>query len=285
MRAESRFFTPPIFMKGMIGMDWKKIMSEDAVPLETLKEDGGFCGIFRTIGFVGDSLSSGEFESFDENENRNYHDMFDYSWGQYIARAIGAKAYNFSRGGMTAEEYCEGFADNNRMWDSAKACQAYVIALGVNDISKNGSNLGDISDIDLEDYKNNKKTFVGYYAQIIQRYKKIQPRAKFFLMTIPHDGRKDKERTEAEELHAALIYKLAETFSNTYVLDFRKYAPEYGKEFYDAFMLGGHMNPMGYMLTAKMVMSYIDFIIRHNPKDFKEVPFIGTDLKNLSENK
>ena len=38
------------------------------------------------------------------------------------------------------------------------------------------------------------------------------------------------------------------------------------------------MNPMGYVFTAHMVASYIDYIIRHNMKDFEEAGFIGTDL-------
>ena len=40
----------------------------------------------------------------------------------------------------------------------------------------------------------------------------------------------------------------------------------------------GHMTPAGYLLTAKMTAAYIDYIIRHNMQDFKEVGFIGTDL-------
>jgi hypothetical protein len=32
-------------------------------------------------------------------------------------------------------------------------------------------------------------------------------------------------------------------------------------------------------MTAKMVDSYIDYIIRHNPDDFRRVPFIGKGLK------
>ena len=32
-------------------------------PLDQLILNGGFCGIFRTIACIGDSLSSGEFES------------------------------------------------------------------------------------------------------------------------------------------------------------------------------------------------------------------------------
>ena len=71
-------------------------------PLDNIPEDGGFSAIFRTIACIGDSLSSGEFESRNPDGSRGYHDMFEYSWGQFIARQIGAKVYNFSRGGMTA---------------------------------------------------------------------------------------------------------------------------------------------------------------------------------------
>lgn len=261
-------------------MDWKKMFNENEKPLDNIVDDGGFCGIFRRMGFIGDSLSSGEIEILAEDETRSYYDMFEYSWGQYIARAIGAEGYNFSRGGMTAKEYCDGFADMNRMWDASKACQAYVIALGVNDISQNGSNLGSIEDIDFENYKNNKETFAGYYAQIIQRYKQMQPRAKFFLMTIPSGN--EGERAEAEDLHAKLLYELAERFDNTYVIDFRKYAPVYDDEFHEKFFLNGHLNTMGYLLTGKMVMSYIDYIIRHNAKDFEDVQMIGTDIYDCS---
>ena len=76
----------------------------------------GLCGIFRTIGCVGDSLSSGEFESLDANGNKTYHDMFEYSWGQYLARMAKADRAQFLRGGMTAKEYCESFAGANGYW-------------------------------------------------------------------------------------------------------------------------------------------------------------------------
>jgi len=45
-------------------------------PLDQILADGGFCGIFRTIGCIGDSLSSGEFESY-ENGVKGYHGYFD----------------------------------------------------------------------------------------------------------------------------------------------------------------------------------------------------------------
>ena len=41
------------------------------------------------------------------------------------------------------------------------------------------------------------------------------------------------------------------------------------QEFKEKYFLLGHMNPAGYLLVAKMVDSYIDYIIRHNLDDFK----------------
>ena len=53
-------------------------------PLDRIVTDGGFCGIFRTIACIGDSLSSGEFESLDEEGRKGYHDCFEYSWGNSL---------------------------------------------------------------------------------------------------------------------------------------------------------------------------------------------------------
>lgn len=250
-------------------------------PLDQIRPDGGFCGIFRTIGCIGDSLSSGEFESLDEDGKKGYHDYFEYSWGQYLARLAGCKAYNFSRGGMTAKEYWESFAEANDFWNPDKLCQAYIIALGVNDLMGQKQEVGSTADICLEDYEKNAPTFAGYYAKIIQRLRTMQPQARFFLMTMPRQE-EEAERQELRERHAALLYELAELFPYTYVLDFHRYAPVYDAEFKRRFFLGGHMNPAGYLLTAQMVASYIDFLIRRNMEDFAQVGFIGEPFHNVS---
>ena len=259
-------------------MDLKAFLfQEGEKPLDKIPADGGFCGIFRTIGYIGDSLSSGEFESLTE-QGRIYYDAYPYSWGQFLARMTGSKAYNFSRGGMTAEEYCESFAEANGFWDADKKCECYIIAMGANDVTRHGADLGSVADIDLQDWHNNQKTFMGYYGQIIQRMKEIQPQAKFFLMTMP-DGEEQEPRRHAMDVHAQRIYDLAELFENTYVLDFRKYAPVYDDTFKENFYLLGHMNPAGYLLTARMVGAYIDYYVRKFPKDFARVGFIGTQYE------
>lgn len=264
-------------------MNINMMFDENEKPLDSLVSDGGFCGIFRTIGCVGDSLSSGEFEGTDENGEKTYHDFYDYSWGQYIARTAGCKVYNFSRGGMTAKEYCESFAEANGFWDENKACQAYIVALGVNDLYGQKSEIGSVDDIDLNNCANNNKTFAGYYAEIVQRLKKIQPDAKFFFMTMPKASDEDAEKILLGNQHAKLMYDFTEFFENSYVVDLRKYAPVYDEQFKKCFYLGGHLNACGYVLTARMVSSYIDYIIRHNIKDFKQTGFIGTSYRNTQD--
>ena len=148
------------------------------------------------------------------------------------------------------------------------------MALGVNDVYTKQVELGEISDIDLENPQNNKPTFAGYYAQIIQKLKVKQPDAKFFLVTLPN-GVPDLKGDE----HAELLEEMAKLFSNTYVINLRKYSPVYDGEFKKKFFVGGHMNAAGYILTAQMITSYIDYIVRHNFEDFRQVGFIGTPYK------
>lgn len=259
-------------------MDWSKALyAKDEKPLDRLVDGYSFTSVFRKMAFIGDSLSSGEFETCDPEGNKGYHDIYEYSWGQYIARKNGLLAYNFSRGGMTAVEYLESFAEQRGFWDPDKAAQAYVIALGVNDLYGHRQTIGTLDDVHPEDYTKNADTFIGYYARIISRYKEISPDARFFLMTFPREtSHMDDERPVRMR---ELLYGLCELFDNCYVIDLYEYGPEYDSEFKKNFYLLGHLNPQGYVLTAQMVDSYIDYIVRHNPEDFKTVGFVGTDIK------
>ena len=247
-------------------------------PLDRPVTDGGLCGILRTIACVGDSLSSGEFVSRMDGKI-GWHDLYDYSWGQYLARMAGNTVYNFSRGGMSAKEYYTSFAAENGLWDKDKAAQAYIIALGINDLLNLNHPLGSLDDICEEDPDRNGDTFCGYYAAIIQRYKQIQPKAKFFLMTMPR-SEEEPERIARAEAHAELIRALAEHFPYTYTLDFHRYAPPYDARFKERFYLDDHLNAAGYLLTARMVASYIDYIIRRHPEDFRQIGFVGTAFYN-----
>ena len=266
-------------------MDIKQLFNRDPSekPLDVIKDDGGFTSIFRTVAVVGDSLSSGELEAIEPGCPRTYHDYFDISWGQYLARMAGITVYNFTRGGMTASEYCNSFADAMGYWDKAKAAQAYIIALGCNDLDGLNQEIGSVDDICDEDWHFNKPTFAGFFAKIIQHYKEIQHDAVFFLVTMPDENtawyNSNPDIARRHKGQHDLMHALAEKFSNTYVIDLHEYGPVYAEEFHKLFYTGGHLNSAGYYLTAKMIGSYIDYIVRHNMEKFNQAGFIGTPYR------
>lgn len=260
-------------------MDLEKLFFDpEEKPLDRIVNNGGFCGIFRTIGCVGDSMSSGEFETLSDESISGWHDFYDYSWGQYMARNTGTKVYNFSKGGMTAKVFMESFGDKCGAWTTP--CQAYIIAMGANDINHaltNNISLGGTEDIG----KPSNEIFASAYTNIIVNLKRRQPHAVFFLMTIPRSCTESEEGKALSDRHAEILYEIADKYKNCYVMDFRKYAPYYDEDFRRKFFLRGHMNPMGYRFTALMAESYMDYIIRHNMEDFKKAGFIGTHFYNI----
>ena len=246
-------------------------------PLQRLVGGYSFTSIFRTIAFIGDSLSSGEFETKNSKGENQYTDMFEYSWGQYIARRNGLKAYNFSRGGMTAKWYMETFANENDYFNKELACQAYVIALGVNDIICQNMELGSIADVHPDDPEKNTGNFAGYYGQIISKYKEISPDAKFFLVSLPNEERDENSKGKAERI-LSLLNDFAGVFDNTYVIDLYNNGCCYDGDFKKEYYLNGHLNPMGYIYTAEIIDSYIDNIIRNNPSEFKYAGLINSGI-------
>ena len=257
-------------------MDITKFYAKEGeLPLDNLVEDGGFFKIFRSFAVIGDSLASGEFESCCEKNIIGWNDFYEYSWGQFMARTAGSTCYNFSRGGMTAKEF-PSFARIKGWWDTQYDAQAYIVALGVNDFRENYP----LGTIENAKDKTLGESFATYLSAIIERYKAKQPKAKFFLMSTPRYGNDTDEKRAQREAHSKLLYDFAEYYDNTYVIDLFKYGPVHDDEFKRNFNLSGHLNPMGYMLAAKMVMSYVDYIIRKNPEQFAQVGFIGKPMYN-----
>ena len=99
-------------------------------------------------------------------------------------------------------------------------------------------------------------------------------------LKIEVDGLKELlENPEITKKVAEALYALAEQCDNAYVIDLYQYGPVYDDEFEQRFYLDNHMNPSGYLFTAKLIDSYIDFIIRHHPEEFRAAGFIGTGVR------
>lgn len=255
-------------------------------PIKNIKTDGGMTAIFRTIGFIGDSLSSGEHEGTDENGNKTYHDYYEYSWGQFIARKCGLKGYNFSRGGLTAKTFND-YAGYNHVYTRENQCQAYTIALGVNDLNPANDKhyslgFGSISDVDFDNPDNNKDSLVGWYVRIIQYIRRLQPKARIFVITPPTESPESADMKSRYDRLTDFLRTLPDYFEFLYVIDLRKYAPVYDEEFRNKYYLGGHLSAAGYKFTADMISTYIDAIIENNPEDFRQVAFIGKEFHNAT---
>ena len=250
-------------------------VAPDERPLDNLKGTCGFAGIFKGIGVIGDSLSSGEFESHDENGNIMYHDMYEYSWPAVLERLTGTVYRNYSRGGMTAKEFYETWADQKGFWQWN---QAYIIALGNNDMFVCGHPVGSVADIHPGEPEKNADTFFGNMGRIVSKLKSIEKDARIFLVSMQRRGEETGDPMicgVAEEMK-----KMCELFSFTYLIDMTNEGPVYDQEMRKTFALGFHPNAMGYYSYGLMVGNYIDYLIRKHPKDFFEVPFIGKGLRN-----
>lgn len=251
-------------------------------PLAHLVPDGGYCGILRTVACIGDSLDSGEMEIRVSENDLKYIDKFEYSWLSYFGRVTQNEVRHFTRGGMTTREYVESFADANGFWDKDKACHAYVITLGVNDISRicaGELEFGSIADIDPNDYHNNKKTYAGYYGTIIQRYREISPRCRIFLTIVFQDT--TPARLPYLKKQQELLQQLSQLFDLCYVMDFYKYGPVVDDNFHRKFHLNGHLSPLGYLFKGRLFTSYIDYIIRHNLEDFTQIAMLGDTIHDF----
>ena len=238
-------------------------------PLEVIKQTPGFAGIFREWGFVGDSLSSGEHEYLKDDGKKGYLDLYEYSWGQFICYATAAEGVNFSKGGLTCRSWI------NRFWDQAREDpkQAYIIALGVNDRYKKYK-VGDLAvDMVPDDFTKNADTFAGNYAGIIQRIKSIQPDAKIFVATMYKKS--DEKYNRSIEEYNDVIRQMETVFPNVYTIDLYTYAPINDSEFRDRYYNGGHNNAAGYIYSSWIMMTYIDWIVRQDFRDFAEVALIG----------
>ena len=252
-------------------------VEDKTLPLSRIIYHGGLTNIFQTIGIIGDSLASGEVVGKKDGVLHS-EDKYEYSWGQRIAKICGNTVSNFSVGGLTTRTWLKRYGENGTLKSEIEKnlCQAYIIALGQNDSYPDSRYVpvGTASDIDLENPSDSTDSYYGNYYKIISRIKSIQPRARIFVMTNPYPRNTPETGWNYEGYDDAVRY-MANTFENVFLIDFQKYAKDFhidGNLWYS-----GHMTAIGYQQSAWLISTYIDWIIRNNPKDFRDVQWIGTD--------
>lgn len=227
------------------------------------------------------------------------NDMYEYSWGQQMARLLGASGYNFSVGGEYCKRWCTG-ANNNRRWGKAQTDlkDVYTLALGVNDRGywlKNRTDVVDypcvtaypnqsqygsltitkaqvLADIDLDDYNNNANSYAGWYAGIIQRIQSVRKHAHIFCITNPGEGG-GKEWNQVIRLVVEIMREKYGTY--IWLVDLATYNP-ITPEMSQNCSLNGHLSAFGYLYSAYQISTYIDWLIRNNIDAFRGSSLIGT---------
>ena len=238
-------------------------------PLDNIDKTGGYANIFRKVGIIGDSLSSG---AQDTEGGNNAFDYWEHSWAKYMSRTTGCELVKLCKGGLQCANWHEVF-ETTTLNENNK-CDCYIMFIGHNDDLS-----GDISDVDVDNLLNsNTDTMYGRYARIIGTLRTASPGAKIFCVTYPivYVERSNKNK---------LIREVAEKL-NCYLIDLWEYdvnKKEF-KENWEQTSFGSpevykakiHYTPLGYLKWSWEIMSYIDYIIRHNVQDFTDVGYINT---------
>ena len=247
-------------------------------PLANIRKDAGLLSIFHTVGCIGDSLASGE-SVYRSNGANGYVDLYEYSWGQCLARMTGNTYYNFSEGGLSTRTWLSaeagsGFGPSGiHAFDGNHDCTCYFIGLGQND-ANNSIPVGTTDDI-KSNYAQNADTYCGNLGKIIQRIQEQVPGAPIFVFIDPHTPNN-------EQAYNAVIPSVVALFNNVWIIDLKTYAGDMFSN--STSIIGsqarvGHYSALGYQQIAYLIATYVDWIISNNPTAFSQVEFIGTEYE------
>lgn len=209
--------------------------------------------MFEKIGVIGDSYASGQV--YLSGSPVNYYNL---SWGQVLARRIGATCVNLSSGGLTTRTWLSA-EKGLPLLQSSEAQGLYIIVLGINDyteISAGRYNLGTESDFDLTNYSATPDTFYGNMCKIIGNIIAKSPNAKIILSTMAKN-----ENTLQKSINAAIIRcaELAEVVSIKQFED-----SFFSSAYYVNGMVSGHPTAPVYSGMAKAIGRLIDKCMNDN---------------------
>lgn len=241
-------------------------------PLGTIIQTGGLFGVFQKIGIIGDSLSVGGMNSIGSQTLDPDVEKRWFSWPQVLNRITGVDMYVCAAGGWNTSDWLNAYGNNPSFIQNW--CFAYIIGLGENDRTVGHHvDLGTESDVSTTSREDCGATYYGNLANIILRCKEAAEKSRIFILTNP------RPEGESSGYNAAVRY-VANAFgqeNNVYLVDLYTYAHEiYAQYIADQnYFYGGHMTAIGYRMSAYHISTYIDWIMRTYPRNFRDVQFIG----------
>ena len=209
--------------------------------------------MFRNIGIVGDSLSSGEIAYSDESGN-HYVDRFDSSWLSIIGRNNGVNVSHYSQGGMTTKAWLENAGNKKTSLLADDSKNAYFVALGTNDIYESYP-LGNVSDTSSTD------SFVGYLKNIIDVVHTKSPNAVVFLVSTYNNS-------DNGIRYSNMISEIADLYEYCFFVDFVNHTDIYTSTG-GVWSNLGHFTSLGYVKVAKIIEKLLNKIVDVNKNYFK----------------
>jgi len=269
-------------------------------PLKVVKETAGYTSIFRTIGIIGGSMSSGTIYPGGSPE---------YSQIQYIARLCGSEGHNFGRGGMSAINWPKSDQIEGANEFKANPTSMYIIQLGNNDSTYNSEHpeyvIGDVTQVNGIDgtgtvpdvvnisssgtaavYPNYAVTFCGQIGKILACIRKVSPKAHVFLSTFIKGYGSNTNFNYNQAIRD--IYEYLSNSDNTpegdtlkyHLIDYETYGTPYSSytnssnTIHKGTISSSHLMATGYLLWAYEYCTYIDWIIKNNMANFNDVSAI-----------
>lgn len=257
---------------------------------------------FKRFAVIGDSLAAGHIYPDPDSTSGNYDDK-SIAWGTYITRKLDNTYYNFSRAGMSADQFVTGIhaGDQQDLGDNKLACAldgnhnvpAYIINMGIN--NPNGLVLGTTADISLVNPAQNANSIIGWYARLVQEislyYQSITQPVHIFLNVygfMPANGTDPEERlrsagrlmTWTKSIYDFLKETIESQGNYLHFIDLYSDYPETSREeifLYDGAVIQKHWTSIGYNAIGMEVLKAINNYIWDNSEVFNRIEFIASN--------
>ena len=266
--------------------------------------------VFRTIGIIGDSYSSGSIYYWNNSQHTSYTGLANQnslSWGKQLGRIYGDsdKSRNvmiYAQGGWTAKEWFTE-SGSGKSWskfnrdiqprntttgEGGRAKDLYILAFGINDyreiVIDNSSDpsytWGDVNNIKnysnitnsgaTNYYLNAPNTFFGVHNKIIRNIKKWSPDSIIVMLSYL---RNDQEyEPNAKSTTNKKLQAIANEFSNDVVFINVDDDPFFSSDFYTKYAyINHHPTAIGYAGMATAIARLIGKAMRQHPEKFLTV--------------
>lgn len=222
------------------------------VKVNPTEYDGDDICVFTKGICIGDSLTQGTMNYYEDGSIAHYVNVEKYSYPTILSRLTGIEITNKGRSGATSAAWYQAEATSD-----LSGHDFAIIQLGVNDTYKSGGFTEESSTA---------------FSNIINKLKAENKNIKIFVATImPAISYNGADIDATSQGIRDFVNSLADP--DVVLLDMAVYGHTKDSTAFNC----GHLSAYGYWRLAKDYKAYISWYMSKNRDSFREVQFIGTD--------